>query len=165
MNVFRAGCFAVALLSIAATGDPCDDTGSSGSSTTVTSVGANGAACESTTSEGVDGTPCCGSVNDPCQNDYECCTGNCGNSFGDGGSSCGDPSVSTCLDGLSSRCLTGECECMTDDDCCIGVCAPTAIPGTGPATTLRCCQPAGQPCGTNADCCDLTCSDDTDQCE
>jgi hypothetical protein len=164
MNLFRAGFLTLALLSLAASGNPCDDTGSSGNSTPAPSVGPNGSVCVSDTNEGTDGTPCCGSVNDACQNDYECCTGSCSGS-GDGGSTCGDPAVTTCIDGLSSRCTTGECECTSDDDCCIGVCAPTALPGTGPATTLRCCQPAGQPCGTNADCCDLSCSDDTDQCE
>jgi hypothetical protein len=172
MNLFRVGCFAVALLSIAASGDPCDDTGSSGTGT-VTTVGANGAACASESSEGIDGTPCCGSVNDPCQNDYECCTGSCSGSVSDGGafasdgggSTCGDPAVPTCTIALSSRCNAGQCECTTSDDCCLGVCAPTAIEGTGPSTTLRCCLSAGQPCGANADCCDLTCDPDSDQCD
>jgi hypothetical protein len=164
MNL-RVVCLGLGLLSIAASGDPCTGTGTGSSGGPPPDVGVNGAACESTTSAGIDGTPCCGAVNDPCQNDYECCTGSCSGNFGDGGSTCGDPANPSCLDALSSRCNTGQCQCTSDADCCIGICAPTAISGTGPSTTLRCCQPVGQPCGANSDCCDLTCDPTTFQCD
>lgn len=167
MNHLRIACLGLGLLSIAATGDPCSDPGTGSTSTSPpVDVGPNGSVCESNTSAGTDGTPCCGAVNDPCANDYECCTGTCsGNGAGDGGSACANPANPTCIDALSSRCNTGQCQCTSDADCCIGVCAPTALPGTGPSTTLRCCQPAGQPCGANSDCCDLTCDPTTFQCD
>ncbi len=187
MNL-RVICLGLGLLSLAANGDPCVPSGADGGTSSgsgsgagsVVDAGPNGAVCASETNAGSDGTPCCTGVKQPCVNDYECCTGNCsgnsgagsgsGSGFGSGswsdaGSSCGDPAVPTCIDALSSRCNTGECECTSDADCCIGVCAPTALPGTGPTTTLRCCQPAGQPCGANSDCCDLTCDPTSFQCD
>ncbi len=172
MNL-RVACLGLGLLSIAATGDPCSTTGPGGSSGgAVMSVGANDAVCASLSSEGLDGTPCCGHINDPCTGPYDCCSGVCSGVGGDGGGSlldagsrCAAPAVPTCTVALSSRCETGQCECRTSDDCCLGICAPTAIPGAGPSGTLRCCLAQGQPCGTNADCCSLTCDPETAQCD
>jgi hypothetical protein len=155
----RAVCLGLGLLSIAATGDPCDDTNSSG--TITTNVGQNGAVCGVTVN-----TPCCGNAGDPCSDNNDCCTGNCGGSpdggfASDGGSVCSEPINEGCSAALSSRCNTGECACASDTDCCLGNCVKAAIPGT---TGLRCCLESGQPCDAPADCCSLTCGE-SNQCE
>jgi hypothetical protein len=154
MNL-RVPVLGVALLSIAATGNPCDVGSSTGTSST-TSPGANGAVCEVSVA-----TPCCVAVNDPCSDNLDCCSGNCsGNGggdsgFGEGGSSCAEPANQGCSVALSSRCNTGQCECTQDADCCLGNCLPSIIPGT---KGLRCCLESGSPCGADADCCSLTCN-------
>lgn len=152
MNL-RVPCFALALLSIAATGDPCSSD-STGVSVGV-DAGANGAVC---------GTllpiTCCGGVNDSCSDNNDCCLGNCSGSndeagFGeDAGSTCAEPADEGCSVALSSRCNAGLCECATDDDCCIGSCQAATIPGT---SGKRCCLETGLPCDIQADCCSLTC--------
>jgi hypothetical protein len=157
MNL-RVSCLALALLSIAATGDPCSSS-STGTGTT-TSVGKNGAVCDNTVN-----TPCCAAVDQPCGDNNDCCTGNCSGSGGgdggglggslvDSGSTCAEPFNEGCTVALSSRCNEGECTCTTDTDCCIGSCAPTSLPG---ASGLRCCLTTGLPCDADADCCSLSC--------
>jgi hypothetical protein len=158
----------VALLSIAATGDPCDQTGSTGTGSTGTgsTIGPNDAVCEVSIN-----TPCCVAVNDPCSDNNDCCGGNCsgssgadsgaGGAFGDAGSTCAEPVNEECTVALGSRCNTGQCECTTDNDCCLGNCEATIIPGV---SGHRCCLESGLPCDADADCCSLTCQD-SGQCE
>jgi hypothetical protein len=156
MNL-RVACLGLALLSLAATGDPCtgDDSGSTGTSMP---AGKNGAVCDITVS-----IECCGSVSDPCSDNNDCCTGNCSAANGgdaaftvDAGSVCGEPINQGCSVGLSSRCNTGACQCASDNDCCSGSCQAATITGT---TGLRCCLMTGNPCDVNEDCCSLTCGD------
>jgi hypothetical protein len=160
MNL-RIPCFAVALLSLAATGDPCDG-GVSGTGS-VPDYGPNGSVCSDL------GVTCCGGVDDPCNDDNDCCTGNCSGANGandggglggslesDAGSTCGEPFNEGCTIGLSSRCPMGACACTSDTDCCIGSCVTATIPGT---SGMRCCLETGSPCDVNADCCSLTCTE------
>src|SRR5580658_9828287 len=105
MNL-RVPCLAVALLSLAATGDPCTGDDSSGS-TSLPDYGANGSVCSDL------GVNCCGFTNDPCNDNNDCCTGNCsgsnggddggglGGGFSDSGSVCAEPTV-PCMAALSS---------------------------------------------------------------
>jgi hypothetical protein len=170
MNL-RAPIFAAALLSLAATGTPCDtdSTGSTGAGTT--NVGQNGSVCAT---GGAGDVTCCVAVNDPCSDNNDCCGGNCtgtnggdGGIFsgGDGGTVCAEPVNEGCLAALSSRCNEGQCACSTNgagsDDCCIGTCQMASIPGT---SGLRCCLQTGMPCDANGDCCSETC-EDSGQCE
>jgi hypothetical protein len=165
MNL-RLPVFCLALLSVAATGNPCDMGSSTGTGTS-TSVGPNDAVCGG---NGV--VTCCVAVNDPCSDNNDCCGGNCSGSpggdsatgegaFGDAGNTCAEPANQECTTALGSRCNTGQCECSSDNDCCLGVCQPTIIPG---AKGSRCCLTTGNPCDTNGDCCSLTCQDNG-QCE
>ncbi len=160
MNL-RVPVFLVALLSIAATGDPCGGDDSSSSGGGGVDAGANGAVCEVF----VD-VPCCVGVDQACDDNNDCCTGNCSGSNGvgsDGGSTCAEPVENEgCTVALSSRCNSGMCACASDDDCCIGNCVAATIPGT---SGKRCCLETGNPCDANADCCSLTCDPDTAQCE
>jgi hypothetical protein len=157
----RIPVLALALLSIAATGNPCDDTGSSGT-TGITDVGANGSICSEL------GITCCVAVNDPCTDNNDCCSGNCSGPSGtdsgfasDAGSTCAEPVNEGCSVALTSRCNTGQCACSTDTDCCLGNCLASAIPGT---SGHRCCLESGNPCDVSADCCSLTCLE-SGQCE
>jgi hypothetical protein len=168
----RIPCLAVALLSLAATGDPCTGDGTGGGSDASSSVGKNGAVCEVLLP-----VTCCGGIDQPCNDDNDCCAGNCSGSsgasdggglggvFGDAGSHCAEPANNECTVALTSRCNTGQCSCASDSDCCLGSCVTAAIPGT---SGLRCCLTSGQPCDINADCCSLTCTGDAGgvgQCE
>jgi hypothetical protein len=164
MNL-RVPCLAFALLSIAATGDPCSDGGSVGTGTG-TDAGPNGPVCEVTV-----GTPCCVAVEQPCSDDNDCCGGNCSGSNGEGGfggdtSTCGEPVNEGCTAALGSRCNEGQCACASDDDCCVvgSICQVTSLPG---ASGRRCCLGTGFPCDAPADCCSLTCTGDAGvgQCE
>ncbi len=161
MNL-RVPCLAVALLSIAATGDPCssESTGSTGTGAGV-DAGANGAVCEVFVN-----TLCCGSPGDSCTDDNDCCGGTCSGSNGEAGfpsdaSTCQVPANEGCTAALSSRCNTGQCACASDDDCCVGICATATIPGT---SGKRCCLGTGGQCDAPADCCSLNCTD-SGQCE
>jgi hypothetical protein len=161
MNL-RIPCFAVALLSLAATGDPCSGDDSSSGNGATTNYGPNGAVCEVFLP-----VTCCAAVDEPCNDNNDCCTGNCsgssgggdggglGGGFGDAGSTCAEPANNECTVALSSRCNTGQCACASDNDCCLGSCVAAAIPGT---TGHRCCLTSGLPCDVNADCCSLTCT-------
>jgi hypothetical protein len=161
MNL-RALVFALALLSMAATGDPCSGDDSSDSGDGI-DAGANGAACGTI----IQDLLCCVGVDQPCGDNNDCCTGSCTGSNGDGGfasdggSICAEPANEGCTVALSSRCNTGMCVCASDDDCCIGSCAAATIPGT---SGKRCCLETGGQCDANADCCSLTCLD-SGQCE
>jgi hypothetical protein len=161
MNL-RLAVLAVALLSIAATGEPCNGGDSTGTSDGA-AAGENGAVCGGVSLD----VPCCVAVGESCDGDNNnCCTGTCSGSNGEAGflsegSTCAEPANEGCTAALSSRCNTGMCECASDDDCCIGSCAAATIPGT---SGKRCCLETGSPCDANADCCSLTC-EDSGQCE
>jgi hypothetical protein len=161
MNL-RVLCLGLGLLSIAASGDPCNPSGST-STGTLPKVGQNGAVCEVSIN-----TPCCVSLGGSCNDNNDCCTGNCTGSVAEasfdpseGGNTCAAPANEGCTAALSSRCNTGQCACASDADCCIGNCVKSLIPGT---SGTRCCLETGQPCDAPADCCSLTCND-CGQCE
>jgi hypothetical protein len=163
MNL-KLPCLALALLSVAATGDSNSCTGNSTGTSGVPNYGPQGSVCSDL------GVACCGNVNDPCSDNTDCCTGNCSGSNGDGGAgsptdgaggACAEPVNEGCTVGLTSRCSQGACQCTTDTDCCLGNCLEATIPGT---TGKRCCLETGSPCDISADCCSLTCQD-SGQCE
>jgi hypothetical protein len=151
---FRVPFLALALLSIAATGDPCtsDSTGVGAE----VDAGPNGAVCEVSVN-----TPCCVAVAQQCTDNNDCCSGNCsGSNNGEAGfesesSFCAEPVNESCTVALSSRCNTGQCECASDNDCCLGNCVEATLPGT---RGKRCCLETGSPCDAPADCCSLTCT-------
>ena len=101
---------------------------------------------------------------DVCAADEECCTGYCGEDFGEGqttcqygesgcageGAFCSGTSGTACCTGVcqdcACTCLAPGTPCETDDSCC-GICAATG-----------CCREVDSRCTGNADCCSGVCT-------
>jgi hypothetical protein len=93
-------------------------------------------------SAAVGGTPLCGTLNSPCAEPQDCCSGICAST----------PRGKACM--MPPSCRNATDPCAAPWDCCSGTCGAD---GHCPANAG--CNLIGEPCNSSGECCSGACSD------